>query len=202
MQNSLVVGNTASGHCAVIDPGFAPQLLIDTIQKLGWTPDAILLTHGHVDHIAGNAALKRQWPDLPIFIGRGDAPMLGDSRLNLSASSGFDIVSPPADRLLDEGDTVLEAGFEFAVRHIPGHSPGHIVYILAGCQPPIVLGGDVLFQGSIGRTDFPGGSQAILVEGIRRKLFTLPDETLVYPGHGETTTIGEERQTNPYCAEK
>jgi glyoxylase-like metal-dependent hydrolase (beta-lactamase superfamily II) len=127
--------------------------------------------------------------------------MLTDSRANLSAMGGVAVTSPPADRLLAEGDRVLEAGFELDVLDVPGHSPGHIVYLLRTESPFVLLGGDVLFQGSIGRCDLPGGSQDLLVAGIRTKLFVLPDDTIVYPGHGPTTTIGEERRTNPYCGE-
>jgi len=200
-QNSLVVGHPADDRCVVVDPGFNPRQIINAINDRHWTPEAILLTHGHVDHIAGVAALKQAWPNLPVCIGAGDAPLLTNSRLNLSAPFGVDVVSPPADRLLADGERVAFAGLDFLVREIPGHSPGHVVFILEECRPMMVIGGDVLFQGSIGRTDFPGGSQALLVAGIRGKLFTLPDDTVVYPGHGECTTIGEERLTNPYCGD-
>ena len=166
------------------------------------TPAVILLTHGHVDHIAGNRDLRRVWPELPILIGTGDAVMLTDPRANLSALGGEAVTSPPADRLLVEGDRVDEAGIALDVLDLPGHSPGHIVYVWRGDSPNVVLGGDVLFQGSIGRSDFPGGSHALLVGGIRKKLFALPDETIVYPGHGDPTTVGWEKRTNPFCGDR
>lgn len=171
------------------------------LQKKGITPAAILLTHGHLDHIEGNAALRRQWPELPILIGVRDAPMLTDPVLNLSAKSGRPVTSPPADRLLAEPDRVEAAGFELEVFDIPGHSPGHIVYLLRSESPYLVLGGDVLFQGSIGRCDLPGGDQNLLISGIRKKLFSLPENTIVYPGHGDPTTVGEEQRTNPFCGD-
>jgi len=201
MENTLIVSQPGRNDCLVVDPGFQPQQIIDFLHTQGLRPAAILLTHGHVDHIAGNTALRREWPDLPIMIGARDAVMLTDSRANLSAMGGVAVTSPPADRLLAEGDRVLEAGFELDVLDVPGHSPGHIVYLLRTESPFVLLGGDVLFQGSIGRCDLPGGSQDLLVAGIRTKLFVLPDDTIVYPGHGPTTTIGEERRTNPYCGE-
>jgi hydroxyacylglutathione hydrolase len=131
------------------------------------------------------------------MIGRRDAGMLTDADANLSAPFGLPITSPVADRLLTEGDVVEEAGIRLEVLEIPGHSPGHIVLVYRG-QPCLVFGGDVLFRGSVGRTDFPGGSSEQLFEGIRGKLFALPADTVVYSGHGPVTTIAHERRTNPF----
>ncbi len=188
-----------AGKCLVVDPGSNTQAILAQLDSLGLVPEMILNTHGHGDHIAGNADLKKRWPAAPLAIGRGDAEMLTDPVKNLSGLLGIPVVSPAAERLLVEGEVLEVAGFSFEVREIPGHSPGHIVLV---CQPqhgsPWVIGGDVLFAGSIGRSDFPGGSHQQLVEGIHSKLWPLPDETVVYPGHGEPTTIGQEKQTNPF----
>ncbi len=127
--------------------------------------------------------------------------LLSDADANLSAPFGLQLSSPPADLLVEDGQRIDLAGFSFLVREIPGHSPGSVVFIADGFDPPFVLGGDVLFCGSVGRVDFPGGSAESLLSGIREKLFTLPDATLVLPGHGPATTIGAEKQQNPYVGQ-
>jgi glyoxylase-like metal-dependent hydrolase (beta-lactamase superfamily II) len=197
-ENSYVLWVDGSSTAIVIDPGFEPEVILDVLTERELTLAAILCTHGHVDHIAGNATLKQHYPSAPIIIGHGDAPMLTDPMLNLSGVFGFDIVSPPADQTVRDGEQLARAGLTWLVREIPGHSPGHVVYILQEVTPPWVLGGDVLFRGSIGRTDFPGGDYHALVTGIRRVLWPLPPDTVVYPGHGPTTTIGHEQRTNPF----
>ena len=126
--------------------------------------------------------------------------MLVDAEANLSAPFGLPVVSPAADRLVAEGDRLEPAGIPLEVFEIPGHSPGHIVFVHRA-RPAIVFGGDVLFRGSVGRTDFPGGSSERLFDGIRAKLFTLPDDTVVYPGHGPVTTTGHEKRTNPFVGD-
>jgi hydroxyacylglutathione hydrolase len=201
MENTLVVRRPERDDCLVVDPGFEPEQIIEHLRQHELTPAAILLTHGHVDHIAGNWALRNEWPELPILIGRNDAPMLADPVSNTGGLGGVDVISPPADRLLAEGDRVEDAGFVLDVFDIPGHSPGHIIYLLRTESPKLVFGGDVLFRDSVGRCDLPGGDMALLVAGIRTKLFSLPDDTIVYPGHGGTTTVGRERRSNPFCGD-
>jgi glyoxylase-like metal-dependent hydrolase (beta-lactamase superfamily II) len=201
MENTLILRRPDRDDCLIVDPGARSPEIVAMLQQKKVTPAAILLTHGHLDHIEGNAALRKQWPDLPILIGVRDAPMLTDPVLNLSAKNARPVTSPPADRLLAEPDRVEAAGFELDVLDIPGHSPGHIVYVLKSESPFLVLGGDVLFQGSIGRCDFPGGDQDLLIAGIRQKLFSFPANTVVYPGHGDPTTVGEEQRTNPFCGD-
>jgi glyoxylase-like metal-dependent hydrolase (beta-lactamase superfamily II) len=188
--------------CVVVDPGLQPDLILRTLAHARLTVAAILNTHGHGDHIGGNDQLKRAFPAAPLIIGELDAPMLADPMLNLSAAFGMYVVSPPANRTLREGDVVEAAGLTFDVLHLPGHSPGHVVFVWRSESPPVVLGGDVLFAGSVGRTDLPGGDHRALVHGIRSKLFALPNDTIVYPGHGPPTTVGTERQTNPFVGDR
>jgi hydroxyacylglutathione hydrolase len=197
-ENTYVAWRPGRTDAIVIDPGFEPDAVLEQLRAERLTPAAILNTHGHVDHIAGNEALKAAFPDVPLIIGAGDAAMLTDPMLNLSGLAGVAITSPPADRTVREGEVVEAAGLRLEVLDIPGHSPGHVVFVLR--DGAVVFGGDVLFAGSIGRTDFPGGDSDVLLNGIRAKLWPLSDETRVYPGHGPPTTVGEERRSNPFLA--
>lgn len=197
-ENTYIVHSPGRPDCLVIDPGLEPDKILDQLARCQLTPAAILNTHGHSDHIAGNECLKEQWPECPLIIGAGDASKLTNPHENLSAMFGVGLTSPPADQLVQEGDILSLAGLELKVLETPGHSAGHVVFVCPGNSVPIVYGGDVLFQGSIGRTDFPDGSMKQLVRSIHDKLFVLPDDTVVYPGHGPRTTIGLEKQTNPF----
>lgn len=196
-ENTYIAHLDGHKDCLVIDPGLEPDEILAYLDEHELEPAAILITHGHSDHIAGNGTLKQRFPDCPIVASYGDAPKLTDPRLNLSAAVGFSLVSPPADTLVREGDVYKAAGFELEVREVPGHSEGHIVFIWHSV-PKVVFGGDVLFAGSIGRTDFPNCSFEQLATNIWAKLFVLPDDTQVLPGHGPATTIGREKRDNPF----
>jgi glyoxylase-like metal-dependent hydrolase (beta-lactamase superfamily II) len=196
-ENTYIVWQPPKSDALVIDPGLQPDLILDFLREQGLNVMAILNTHGHADHIGGNADVKAAFPQAPLLIGKGDAIMLTDADANLSAPFGMPITSPLADRMVREGDVVEEAGIRLEVLEIPGHSPGHIVFLHRG-QPCVVFGGDVLFRGSVGRTDLPGGSSKQLFDGIRAKLLALPPDTVVYPGHGPATTVEHERRTNPF----
>lgn len=196
-ENSYVVWHSGRTEALVIDPGFEPELILDLLRQEKLEAVAVLNTHGHGDHIAGNAELKRQFPAAPLIIGVNEAPLLTDSEANMSAPFGFPIVSPPADRLVKEGDVIEAAGIRLEVLDLPGHSPGHVVYLYRD-SPSVVFGGDVLFKSGVGRYDFPHGNGRLLLDGIRSKLLTLPADTLVYSGHGPATTIGEETRSNPF----
>lgn len=200
-ENSYLVWDDRGTEAFVIDPGFEPELIQQALDERQLALAAIVCTHGHCDHMAGNAALKRANPTAPIIIGAGDAEMLTDPMKNLGAFFGFDVVSPPADRVVNEGDALTVAGITMDVYHVPGHSPGHVVFVLRDTQPTLVLGGDVLFRGGVGRTDFPGGSFVQLKANIQRVLWPLPQDAVVYPGHGPVTTVGHEKRTNQFLAD-
>jgi len=197
-ENTHIAQAEGRKDCLVVDPGLEPQKIINHLDSKGLVPAALLNTHGHSDHMGGNGALKRRWPDCPLVSGAGDAEMLTDAQRNLSAQFGIPVTSPPADVTVDDGEVYSAGGIGLETRHIPGHTTGHVVYICHEHDPPLAFVGDVIFCGGIGRTDFPGGSLEQLLAGIRTKLFDLPDETLLLSGHGPPTTVGQEKRTNPF----
>lgn len=196
-ENTYILTQAGSSDCLVVDPGFEPEAIIEEIDEHKLNPTAIVLTHGHSDHIAGVSSIKQRWPSLPVLIGHGDAEKLTDPVANLSAGYGIDVKSPPADTLLREDEDLRVGEFCATVAEIPGHSVGHIVFWFAS-DPILVLAGDVLFHEGIGRTDFPDGDFSALEAGILNKLYRLPDSAIVLPGHGEPTTIGHEKKHNPF----
>jgi len=198
MENTYVVYQENASECVVIDPGLDPDAIVRHLDSHSLTPVGILNTHGHSDHIAGNSALKTRWPDCPILIGEGDADKLTDPIANLSARYGVELISPPADIKLQDGETHTLAGIKWTTLHLPGHTAGHVVFVIQPETDHIVFAGDVLFQNSIGRTDFADSNPQQLIDSIHQQLFTLPDNTTVMPGHGDPTTIGQEKQHNPY----
>ena len=200
-ENSYLIWRKDRSDCLVIDPGFEPELILARMEEKKLAPAAILNTHGHSDHIAGNSALKQRWPDCPLIIGQDDAAKLTDAELNLSARYGRAITSPPADKTVQGGDQVSAAGFDLEVREIPGHSAGHVIYIWKENAPYLAFVGDIIFLGSVGRADFYDGDFDQLAAGIRAKIFTLPDDTVLLPGHGPATTVGREKNANPFVRE-
>lgn len=200
-QLSYILWRRDRHEAIVIDPGFDTESILNRLTAGNLSVSAIFNTHGHVDHIAGNEAMKEAFPEVPLLIGRNEVGLLRDANANMSAPFGVPITSPDADRLVDDGERLEVAGFRFEVREIPGHSPGSVVFICDDFDTPFVFGGDVLFAGSIGRTDF-GGNMPQLLQGIRAKLFSLPDRAVIYPGHGPATTIGEEKRSNPFLRQQ
>ncbi len=199
-ENSYIVHLEGSHQCLVIDPGLEPGRVLQQINAKQLAPAAILNTHGHSDHIAGNAMLKQRWPQCPLVIGEADAGKLLDPQQNLSAMFGLPIISPPADVTVQDEQTYSAAGMDIKVLSIPGHSRGHVIYVVEGREPPVAFVGDVIFAGGIGRTDFPDGDFQALAEGIRHKLYRLPDSTELFPGHGPPTTVRQEKTHNPFVS--
>ncbi len=182
--------------CLIVDCGYEPEELIEAVESQGLKPEKIVLTHAHADHIAGLLELHRRLSPIPIFMHRSEESWLNDPMLNLSAALGLSITAPSPSGFLQQDDTVDIEQITFEIRETPGHSPGSISLIHAPSNTAIV--GDSLFNGSIGRTDFPGSSFETLADSIRKQLYTLDPSTRVYPGHGPSTTIGHEMKTNPF----
>ena len=189
--NCYIVRDTTTGSACLIDPGGEPARIKSFLKKNGLGLKFIINTHGHGDHILGNGYF-----DVPIYIHRLEKDFLSDPAKNLSGAFGLELKTPDADKLLEEGDRIALDSLELEIIHTPGHTPGGISIRLDG----VVFTGDALFAGSIGRTDLPDGDSELLIRSIREKLFTLSDETIVYPGHGPETTIGVEKKTNPFFA--
>ncbi|MEM7628704.1 MAG: MBL fold metallo-hydrolase [Planctomycetota bacterium] len=186
--------------CWLVDCGMDPGQLLAFLEAEGLAPSVCVLTHAHADHIGGLHEFRGKHPDCPIWIHAAEELWLTDAERNLSAMGGKPMTAPPADRLLRHAEVLELNGRSWEIRHTPGHSPGSIS--LVEVEPlndnPVVFAGDALFAGSIGRTDFPGSSLEQLADAIRTQLYTLAPETVVLPGHGPPTTIGEERLSNPF----
>jgi glyoxylase-like metal-dependent hydrolase (beta-lactamase superfamily II) len=189
-----------AAEAMIVDAPDGAERLVDFVRTAGVRPAVLVNTHGHADHIQGNALLKQTWPEMTLAIGQADAPLLVHPMKNLSPLLGAWVKSPEADRLLADGDRVTVGQAAFEVLVTPGHSKGSIsLYAAEGPDGrPVVFCGDVLFAGGIGRSDLPGQSGETLMTSIRERLLALPEETVVYPGHGPATTLGEEIRTNPW----
>jgi len=194
--NCYAVADTATGSCWVIDASFDPARLISLVRKREWKVEAIILTHAHVDHIAGLEEVREAFAPAPVVIHRDEEAWLGDPTLNLSLAMGESVECRPPDRIVEGGEQLLLGEHVFRVLHTPGHSPGSIT--LWCPRSEIALVGDTLFNGSIGRFDFPSSDGPTLANSIRNVLYAMPKETRVFPGHGPETTIGHEMETNPY----
>jgi hydroxyacylglutathione hydrolase len=196
----IVRTDEKSTDCIIIDTGLDAEPLIDFLKEKNFNPQALILTHGHGDHIAGVGLLRKNFSKIRVYIHKADAPMLGDSVKNVSSFLGKRIESSPADILIEKEGEIELANLKFTILHTPGHSPGGIC--LYNSDEKILFTGDTLFAGSIGRTDFSGyDAQKCLeqlVNNIREKLLVLPDDTTVLPGHGEETTIKQEKLYNPH----
>ena len=192
--NCFIVGCEETRKAAVIDPGDEADRILKALAEKSLTVVAIINTHGHFDHVGANKRMKDVTGG-QLIIHALDAPLL--NRISASAAAwgmtGED--SPPPDRTVEDGDTISVGSLTFSVIHTPGHTPGGISVHTNGS----VFVGDTLFAGSIGRTDFPGGDYGTLILSIQKKLFTLDEDTVVYPGHMGTTTIGREKHHNPFA---
>ena len=198
-QNSSLLVCEATGRAAVVDPGGNLERIQEAVAQLGVSVEKVLLTHGHIDHCAGAKTLAAHY-GVPIEGPHQDERFWLDQLPQQSQRFGFPAAEAfEPDRWLSDGDTVQFGDETLDVYHCPGHTPGHVVFVSDAHR--LALVGDVLFAGSIGRTDFPRGNHADLVGSIRGKLWPLGDDITFVPGHGPTSTFGAERRTNPYVAD-
>jgi len=193
--NCFILGCGETREGVVVDPGADAGRILDRVRALGLTIRTVINTHGHFDHVGGNRSVLEA-TGARLMIHRDDVPFLSRAA-DVAANYGLSTEnSPPPDELLDDGMTVTFGNCSLKVLHTPGHTPGGCCLLLEGEGK--VLTGDTLFAESVGRTDFPGSSHEALITSIRTKLLPLPDETQVFPGHGEASTIGREKRYNPY----
>ncbi len=201
-ENTYVIYDQ-SQTCAIIDPGcYAPEeqkALSDFIQQHNLKVTHLINTHGHIDHVLGNQYVKDTY-GVELALHEQEIPTLQAATTYAPVYSIMDYVPVEIDTWLREGDIIQVGATTLQVLHVPGHSPGHIA--LYSAQDRLCLAGDVLFQGSIGRTDLPCGDHPTLLQSIYQKLFPLGDDVVIYPGHGPTTTLGEEKRNNPYLIKK
>ena len=193
IENCYLVVDEQAAECAIVDPGEEAGLILHKLAATQARPVAIWLTHAHIDHVLGVPRVAAE-SGAPVWLHAADRPLY-DAVPEQAAWFGLAAPAlPPPDRSFTHGDTVRVGELAFQVRHTPGHSPGSVSLV----GPGVVLGGDVLFAGSIGRSDLPGGDFDTLIASIERELLSLPDATIVYTGHGPETTVGRERRSNPF----
>ena len=195
MVNCYLYWNERTSEGVIIDPGDEAELIFDHVEAAKVTPRAILLTHGHVDHISAVAEVKRRY-NIPLYVGKGEEGMLSDPAANASAYLSEPIAAPEPDYLVTDEQELVIGSLCFRVLSTPGHTAAGVCYLDE--RMGWIFCGDTLFQGSIGRTDLPGGSYDRLIESIQKKILRLPDSVICFPGHGPQTTVGAERTTNPF----
>ena len=195
LENCYLIGDPDTNDAVIVDPGEDSDMFLDALRQRGWHLESIWLTHAHVDHVTGVAAVKEA-TGAPVYL-HPDDRQLYDHVVEQGAWLGLPAeaaAAPAPDHELHHGDRLTVGRFEFLVRHTPGHSPGSVSFVGHG----VVFGGDVLFRESVGRVDLPGGDGATLMATIRDHFLTLPENTVVHSGHGPLTTIGYERDRNPF----
>ena len=194
--NCFTIINEDTKEAIMIDASGNPKHLLEDIVIAEAKPVAILLTHAHFDHIDAVDMIRSEFPDIEVIIGKNDEELMGNPNLNLSMAFMGDPVSVKADRTVNDGEVINLIGIRIECIEVPGHTKGGMCYYMP--ELSTLFDGDTLFHGSVGRSDFPTGDSQLLLDSIRGKLFTLPDETKVFPGHDSETTIGWEKENNMF----
>ncbi len=192
--NCYLMYHEQSKKAVIVDPADHGSRIVSKCRELGLQPEAILLTHGHFDHIMAADAVRKEF-GCKLYASKAEEMMLLHPGKNMSVGMGGQQISLRADVQIQEGDVLELAGFSWKVLATPGHTPGSVCYYCR--EEDVLISGDTLFAESLGRTDFPGGSTADIIRSISEKLLTLPDDTMVYPGHGDPTTVAHEKKYNP-----
>ncbi len=191
--NCYILADETTREAVVIDPGGDTPVIVKALEARDLKPVAVLATHGHFDHVEGLAGMKRA-TQAPIYVHQGDLPLIqGMTGQGLLFGVRVE-AAPPPDQFVSEGQEIPFGELSLKVIHTPGHSPGSVSYLVDDA----VFVGDLLFAGSIGRTDLQGGDYNTLIRSVREKIFTLPEDTVVYPGHGPATRVGTEKRSNPF----
>jgi hydroxyacylglutathione hydrolase len=194
--NAYLVGDPATRDAVLIDPGAEPERLLARLRAGNWRLREIWLTHAHFDHVGAIDGVLAAVGEVPVRLHPDDLPLFA-ATADIALAFGL-VVPQPRARTVDlvAGETLHAGSLSAVVRHVPGHAPGHVVFVLDGARA--VIAGDTLFRGGIGRTDLPGGDHRLLVRGIQDELLSLPPDTVVWPGHGPATTVGREGAANPF----
>lgn len=193
MENCYILGDEKTGKAAVIDPGDEPERIVEKLNRKRLNCEYILLTHAHVDHVSGIKGVVEA-TGAKVLIHKGDAFMLKSAPVQALAFGMKPFMPPKIEKYIEDGDIIEIGNLKVKVLHTPGHSSGGVCFLVENC----IFVGDTIFQGSIGRTDLPGGDYNELIASVEAKIFTLPDDTVIYPGHGPETTVGYEKKYNPF----
>lgn len=193
MENCYILGDEKSKKSAVIDPGDEPERIVEKLKKKRLNCEYILLTHAHVDHVSGIKGVVEA-TGARVYIHKNDAFMLKAAPVQALAFGMKPFMPPKIEKYLEDGEVIEFGDLKVKIIHTPGHSSGGICFLVENC----IFVGDTIFQGSIGRTDLPGGNYNELINSVETKIWTLPDDTIIYPGHGPETTVGYEKKYNPF----